>query len=351
MAFKKAKKNKRFKEGVEEFEMNLEEELFKLQKELNNKIYYPKPLRRFVIRDPKSRVIHASHFRDRVVHHALVNILQPIFEPAFVYDSFANQIGKGTHKALERFDEFKRKVSKNGKLIRDAKYSNQVIGYVLKADIKHYFHTVDHDKLLEIIGRKVKDEKVIWLIKKILKNKENSFPAVSHENSCSALQNSHDKGMPLGNLTSQFFANVYLSELDYFVKHELKAKFYIRYVDDFVLLDKSRENLENYITEINNFLRNELKLELHPDKSKIFPIYHGASFLGFRVFYYHRLLKKSNIRNFRRRLESFRNLKEKELISDEKITESINGWLVYAECGDTYKLRNRILDPRNFAAY
>ncbi|MBI4895783.1 MAG: hypothetical protein HY831_04800 [Candidatus Aenigmarchaeota archaeon] len=324
LAFKKAKKNKRFKKGVGEFELNLEGELFKLQKELRKQSYDSKQLRKFIIRDPKSRVIHASDFRDRVVHHALVNIIQPIFEPAFIYDSFANQKNKGTHKALDRFDKFKRKVSNNGKLIRNAKYSSQVVGYVLKADIKHYFQTVDHEILLSTIKNKIKDEKVIWLIKKILSNH------TSEE---------IDKGMPLGNLTSQFFANVYLNELDYFIKHQLKAKYYIRYVDDFVLLDRSKQVLEEQMKQISDFLQDKLKLELHPDKSKIFPIYQGTSFLGFRVFYHHRLLKKSNIRHFRRKLKEFEILKEKQLISDDKIQESIDGWLTHADYGNTYKLR------------
>jgi len=333
MAFLKAKKNKRFKEGVGEFETNLEEELFKIQKEINSKRYSPKPIRRFIIRDPKSRVIHASDFRDRVVHHALVNILQPIFESTFIHDSFANQKNKGTHKALERFDKFKRKVSKNGKLIENARYSNQVSGYVFKADIKHYFSTVDHEILLNIIQRKIKDDKVIWLIKKILDNRVSEVKG---------------KGMPLGNLTSQFFANIYLNELDQFVKHALRAKYYIRYVDDFILMDRSKKILENHMNQINDFLQEKLKLELHPDKSKIFPIYHGTPFLGFRVFYHHRLLKKSNIRNFRRRLKRFRMLKEKDLISQEKIQKSINGWMAYAQWGDTYKLRKKLIQENLF---
>ncbi|MBI5332334.1 MAG: reverse transcriptase [Candidatus Aenigmarchaeota archaeon] len=137
LAYKKTRRNKRHKKSVQEFGFCLEKNLFQLTQELETLTYSPKPLRRFVIRDPKSRIIRASVFRDRVVHHALINILQPIFEPTFIHDSFANQKGKETHKALKRFDKFKRKVSENGRLVENTEYSNQTIGYILKADIKH----------------------------------------------------------------------------------------------------------------------------------------------------------------------------------------------------------------------
>lgn len=234
-AYIKARKNKTKKDYVIKFENNLKQELKTLKEELELLTYKPKPLKRFIIKDPKTRTIHSSNFRDRVIHHALVNILEPIFDKIFIYDSYANRIGKGALKALKRFDQFKRRISENGLLIKDALNNNQVKGYCFKADIKHYFDTVDHDILLKIIKRKIKDEKVIGLIKQILDN----F-TVKIEN----------KGMPLGNLTSQFFANVYLNELDYFIKHELKAKYYIRYVDDFVTLHNNKETLEKYKEEI-----------------------------------------------------------------------------------------------------
>ncbi|MBI4895842.1 MAG: group II intron reverse transcriptase domain-containing protein [Candidatus Aenigmarchaeota archaeon] len=317
-AFRKAAKGKFSRQDVQKFLFNYEKELLQLKHELEYFEYNPHPLKKFIIQDPKTRTIHASDFRDRVVHHALVNILQLISEPMFIYDSFANQIGKGTHKALKRFDKFKRKVSNNGAIIRDARYSNQVSGYVLKADIKHYFQTVDHEVLLNILSRKIKDENVIRLVKKILDNHVNKEKG---------------KGMPLGNLTSQFFANVYLNELDQFVKHTVKAKYYIRYVDDFVLLDSSKQVLEEQMKQIDSFLQDKLKLELHPDKSGIFPIYHGTSFLGFRIFYYHKLLKKSNIKHFGRRLETLKQSVNSGTIDKENFEKSVNGWMAYAEWG------------------
>src|SRR3989344_1402290 len=226
LAFKKSRKDKTLLPYVVEFEENLDENLMELHKELSAFIYKPNELKRFIVRDPKTRTIHASVFRDRVVYHAIVNILEPIFDKRFIYDSHASRKNKGTHNAVKRFDKFKRKISKNGKLAENAYNKNNIIGYVLKADIKHYFNNVDHERLLEIIERKIKDKNIIWLIKQILNNFDSSIKG---------------KGMPLGNLTSQFFANVYLNELDQFVKHKLKAKYYIRYVDDFLILHNSKE--------------------------------------------------------------------------------------------------------------
>ena len=318
LAFTKAKKGRSNKKYVLEFEDNLDKELNKLKEELEYLTYSPKELKRFIIRDPKTRTIHSSVFRDRIVHHALINVIQPIFEGTFIYDSFANQINKGTHKALSRFDFFKRKVSKN----------NTKKCFILKADIRHYFDEVSHEILINIIKRKIKDEKVIWLIKKILSNFNSEIKG---------------KGMPLGNLTSQFFANVYLNELDYFVKHKLKIKYYIRYVDDFIIFNSNKEILEKNKEEINKFLKEELKLELHPDKSRILLLKNGVTFLGYRVFYYHKLLKKNNLRKFEKSLRQKIDYYNSGILTKEIILESLQGWLGYAISANTFNLRKRIL--------
>lgn len=159
LSFKKARKGKTKKWYVKEFEANLEKELMKLKIELETQTYKPRPLKRFVIRDPKTRVIYASDFRDRIVHHAICNLIEPIFEKVFIHDTYASRKRKGTHLAMKRFDEFKRKVTRNGKLVKNAKDNNMVVGYVLKADIKHYFDTVDHEILMKIIQKKIIDRK------------------------------------------------------------------------------------------------------------------------------------------------------------------------------------------------
>lgn len=313
LAFKKARKGKTKRDYIVDFEKNLIKNLLELQKELKNETYKPKPLKTFILRDPKTRKISKSAFRDRIIHHALIQIIEPIFDKTFIYDSCANRKGRGNLFAIKRFDYFKRKITKN--------WSRSA--YCLKADIKHYFQEVNHDILTDILKRKIKDSKVIELILKITENHEQD-----------------NKGMPLGNLTSQFFANVYLNDLDYFVKHKLKAKYYIRYVDDFVILHNSKEQLDLWKEQINNFLREELKLELHPEKSKIILLLRGIDFVGFRIFYYYKLLRKRNIRKIKVKIEQY----EKGIINMEQLLESYQGWQAYARWANTHKLRNEILN-------
>ena len=315
-AYKKARKHKTTKDYVIEFEKALEHNLLVLRSELLLHCYEPKPLVNFIIRDPKTRKISKSNFRDRVVHHALCNIIEPIFEKGFIYDSYANRIGKGTLKAIERFDFFKRKASRN----------NIVRCYLLKADIKKYFENIDCEILISIIKKKISDKKVIWLIKKILAN--SSFQS---------------KGMPLGNLTSQFFANVYLNELDQFVKRKLKAKYYIRYVDDFVILESDKGKLEFYKEQIDEFLKSTLKLQLHKDKSKILKLGDSITFLGFRVFYHHKLLKKSNLRKMRNTLQFLKERYKNSEIDYDVVSDFIEGWIAYAKNVNTYKMRKKVL--------
>jgi retron-type reverse transcriptase len=318
LAWKRARKHKTKKFYVVEFEKNLSTNLIQLQKELIEETYSPKPLVNFILRDPKTRKISKSDFRDRIIHHAIVNIIEPIFDNCFIYDSCANRIGKGNLFALNRFNEFKRKVSLN----------NNTDCFVLKADIKHYFEEIDHEVLLEIIKRKIKDDKTIWLIKQILNNTASRSGGGQSQ-----------KSMPLGNLTSQFFANVYLNELDYFVKHKLKVKYYIRYVDDFVILHNSKEQIKNWKEQIDNFLREKLKIELHPQKSRIIKLSRGIDFVGFRNFYHYRLLRKRNINNMKRKIEMLK----LGLMPKDKFLESLQGWGAYAKWANTYKLRKSLI--------
>lgn len=317
LAWRNARKDKTSNKDIIKFEKDLERNLLSLHLELKNKTYAPRPLTNFVLRDPKTRVISKSDFRDRIVHHALINIIKPIFEKIFIYDSCANQIKKGTSFALKRFDIFKRKVTCN--------YSNHA--FCLKADIKHYFQEVDHEILLEILRRKIKDENIIWLIKKVLSN-----------NISSGSGNNNYKGMPLGNYTSQFFANVYLNELDYFVKNRLKVKYYMRYVDDFLIFHKSAKQLEVWKKQIDSFLRENLRIELHPDKSRIIPLSRGIDFVGFRNYLHFRLLRKRNISNMKRKISLYK----KGSLSFSKLFDIYQGWQAYAKWANTYNLRNKL---------
>ena len=332
LAYKKARKGKTLKNYVIEFEKDLNKNLMDLHNELKNQTYKPKPLETFILRDPKTRTISKSDFRDRIIHHAIVNILEPIFEKIFIYDSCANRKGKGNLFALKRFNIFKRKVSENGKIILNKfNDNNYVYGYCLKCDIKHYFQEVNHEILIKIIKKKIADEKVIWLIERILNN----------------YSNKRGSGMPLGNLTSQFFANIYLNELDYFIKHKLKAKYYLRYVDDFVILHEFKEQLEKWKEQIQTFLEENLKIELHKDKSKIIPLSRGIDFVGFRNFYYFRLLRKRNIRKIRAKIKEY----EKGEMDFNAFYESFQGWNAYARWADSYKLREELFERMAFDYY
>src|SRR3989344_3294149 len=312
LAWRKAREKKANRPDVAEFDREVERNLLRLHHELKNQTYNPRPLQTFILRDPKTRKIAKSDFRDRVVHHALINIIGPLFQKSFICDSYANQKRKGPLRAIKRFNEFSRKVTNN--------FTSGA--FCFKADIKKYFQNVNHAKLVGIINKKIKDEKVMWLVWQILSN---------HDKPC---------GMPLGNYTSQFFANVYLNELDYFVKNELKLKCYIRYVDDFISLHENKEQLSKWKEEINNFLVKELKLELHPDKSGIKPLKNGITFLGYRIYGKHKRLRKNNFKRFQ---SEFNNKIAVGKLSSEELLENLTGWFGYAKHANTYKLRKEII--------
>src|SRR3989344_221250 len=321
-AFEKAKEGKSGKLYVMNYEKNLNQNLIKLREELISKTYRPKPLKSFTISDPKTRKISKSEFPDRIMHHAICNVIEPIFEKIFICDSYANRIGKGTFKAIERFDDFKRKVSKN----------NTITCYILKADIKHYFENVDHSILMTLIKRHIKDDDVLSLIEIILSNYSDNIVG---------------KGMPLGNLTSQFFANIYLHELDFFVKQILGVKYYIRYVDDFVILHNSKDYLNDCKNKIETFLHTNLKLELHPDKTKIFRLERGANFLGFRIFYNHKLVRKKNMKKFERKFNEMGIAYQNDAIDRKKVVKKFEGWLTYINHADAYKYKRHLIREFN----
>ena len=321
-AHERARRRKTYKPYVIAFEEHLNDNLGNLQADLVTQTYRPQPLKTFILRDPKTRKISKSDFRDRIVHHAICNVIEPIFDATFIHDSYANRKGKGTIKAILRFDAFKRKASRN--------FTRQC--YILKADVKHYFDTVDHATLLRLLARKIDCEPTLLLIKTILDN--HRTPVLG-------------KGMPLGNLTSQFFANVYLNELDQYVKHELKAQYYIRYVDDFVILNHDPSLLQEYKDRINEFLKTHLALELHPDKSSIKQLHQGVGVLGFRIYEHHKLVRKKNLNRFHRRFETLKTDYRLGLLERERVIASIEGWIAYIKHANTYKYRRHLIRQLN----
>ncbi|OGH21343.1 MAG: hypothetical protein A2958_00900 [Candidatus Levybacteria bacterium RIFCSPLOWO2_01_FULL_38_13] len=319
-AWDEFKKDKRRKKDVRFFEINLEDNLFGLHKKLKSGNYRHGKYTAFNIYDPKFRHIHKAQVRDRIVHHAIVSILEPIFDQIFIYDSYSCRLNKGTHRAVKRLSKLIRKVSKNYK--QDC--------FVLKLDIKKFFESVDHAILLSIIKRKIKDGNLTWLLENILK----SF--------------SKERGIPIGNLTSQLFANIYLNELDQFVKQKLKVKYYIRYADDFIILDPDLKKLSKYISIITMFLRDNLNLDLHSKKIIIRKYNQGIDFLGYIVLPHHILpCTKTRNRIFKKienKIEDFRSGK----ILQYSLNQSIAAYLGFLNHADSYRLTQKIKKELQF---
>ena len=248
---------------------------------MKSKTYVHSKYEAFKINDPKPRDIHKASVRDRLLHHAIYRILYPYFDKKFIYDSYSCRFGKGTHKAMDRFRDFTRKVSKN-----DTRTC-----WVLKCDIRKFFANIDHEILKDILRRHIADEDTLWLLGNII----DSFSSISAMAEIQNVQHSvlNKKGLPLGNLTSQLLVNIYMNEFDQFVKHKLKVKYYIRYADDFVILSEDKEYLENLLPAISDFLESRLKLSLHPDKVFIKTLASGVDFLGWVHFASHRVLRTS----------------------------------------------------------
>lgn len=324
-ASRKARKGKRFKEQTAMFELNLEKELLLLQRELEDRSYRHGTYRDFYVYDPKKRLISAAPYRDRVVHHALCNIIEPFFDKTFIHDSYACRKHKGTHKAIDRYTAFSRKNS-----------------YVLKCDIQKYFQSIDHEILIDLLSRKIKCSKTLWLIREIVSTRRDHTQNNFFPGDDLFTPYYRNKGIPIGNLTSQFFANVYLNGFDHFIKQELKCRHYIRYVDDFVVFDNDKQRLHEVKKKMVEYLTG-LRLKLHQKKCRIYQVDEGVDFLGFRVFPTHRLLKKQNALHMRRKLKKMTREIRENRISTEKMRQSINSWISHAKHGDTWHLRQKIL--------
>ncbi|MBU4223901.1 reverse transcriptase/maturase family protein [Patescibacteria group bacterium] len=278
-----------------------------LQKELLNKTYKHGEYQAFKINDPRPRNIHKASVRDRLVHHAIYRILYPFFDKKFVSDSFSCRLDKGTHKAINRFRKFYYKVSKN----------STKTCWILKCDIRKFFANINHGILKNILAEYIGDKDTLWLLGQVI----DSFRT----------ENKIGVGLPLGNLTSQLFVNIYMNEFDQFVKYKLKAKYYIRYCDDFVILSEDKRYLQNIIPFIREFLDRELKLELHPDKVSIKTMASGVDFLGWINFTDHRILRTTTKRRMIKRIKINNSI------------ETINSYLGLLGHGNTNKLKKEIL--------
>ena len=298
---------KRNKKDVQEFYLHLMDNILSLHSDLSTHTYNHGGYQEFHISDPKARVINKASVRDRLLHHAVYRILYPFFDRTFIVDSFSCRLDKGTHKAIQRFREFGSIVSKN----------NTKTCWVLKCDIKKFFHSINQRVLLEILESYIPDKDVRGLLQEVVTSfhyEKKGF------------------GLPLGNLTSQLFANVYMNELDQFIKHKLKAKYYIRYADDFVIFSDDKNYLKEQVMLINDFLQSKLSLTMHPDKIYIKTLYSGVDFLGWVNFPDHRVLRH------RTREKMLKRLKESNKLA------ILNSYLGLLKHGNTQKIITKILN-------
>jgi retron-type reverse transcriptase len=290
--------------------------IFSLHRDLKSKTYKHGEYEAFNISDPKPRNIHKATVRDRLLHHAVYRKLYFFFDRKFISDSYSCRKRKGTHRAINRFRYYARKESKN--------HTKTV--WVLKCDISKFFASIDHKILIEILKENIKDEYIVCLLSEIIESFNSTRKGV---------------GLPLGNLTSQLLVNIYMNEFDQFVKHKIKAKYYIRYADDFVVLFQNRKYLENILLKMRKFLEKELKLNLHPNKVSIKTFSSGVDYLGWVHFPTHRMLRTVTKRRMFKRI-----------IETKGKDETIQSYLGLLKHGNTHKLGVRVIElSKDFKNY
>jgi retron-type reverse transcriptase len=329
-AYKRASAGKRGHPNVAAFEYRVEDNLFRLQHELRTKTYRPGKYDSFYIHEPKRRLISAAPFHDRVVHHALCNIIEPIFERSFIFDSYANRVGKGTHRALDRCQEFARRYK-----------------LVMPLDLRQFFPSIDYAILRDELTRKISDPQVLWLIDQILASGEGvlseAYDMVYFPGDDLFAVN-RPRGLPIGNLTSQFWANVYLNAFDHFVKRELRCQAYLRYVDDLLFFDDDKATLWMWKTPIEERLA-RLRVTIHPGAHPR-PVSEGTPFLGFIVYPQRRRLKRRKGIHFQCKLRDLRAAYHDGEISLADVTASVRGWINHVRYGNTVGLRKAVLAKR-----
>lgn len=313
LAWEEFIRGKRSRADVQEFELNLMENIIVLHSDLKAKTYTHSSYEAFNISDPKPRNIHKAKVRDRLLHHALHRELYPFFDRTFIADSYSCRVDKGTHRAMNRFRSFSYKVSQN----------HTRTTHVLKCDIRKFFASIDHTILVKILEEYIPNMNIMWLLRQVI----SSF----HVHKLGT-------GLPLGNLTSQLLVNIYMNEFDQYVKYTLKVKYYIRYADDFVFLSEDRGWLESLLPEISSFLKEKLSLELHPRKISIGTIASGIDFLGWVHFPDHKVVRTNTKRRILKTLRESTNL---------NAFQSYYGLL---EHGNAYELQGKINNVWMFTA-
>jgi retron-type reverse transcriptase len=308
---------KKQKKDVQVFQIRLMDNIFSLHRELSNHTWKHGGYQAFKINDPKPRDIHKATVRDRLLHHAIYRKLYPFFAKTFIADSYSCQLNKGTHRAVNRFREFAYKVGKN----------NTRTCWILKCDIRKFFASINHEILLGILKEYIQSKEILWLMEDVI-NSFNTKPGV---------------GLPLGNLTSQLFVNIYMNKLDQFMKHRLKVKYYIRYADDFLIFSEDKIWLEKQISAIAEFLKESLGLELHPNKVSIETLASGVDFLGMNNFPYHKILRTKTKKRMLKKLQRKNKDLQDRIITAESFNQSLQSYLGMLKHCETYNLRRELI--------
>lgn len=311
LAAKKSMRGKKNKNSVMVFNFNLENELISLRHELEGKIYYPRPYSSFLVKEPKVRKICSSEFRDRVIHHAICNFVEPVIEKRSILDSYACRVGKGSHGAVARCQQFSRRYT-----------------YYLKCDIKKFFENIDHQILKNILMKMFKDKDLLELIGIIIDHK--------------VPENANGKGLPIGNLTSQHFANLYLGELDHYIKDRLGIKGYVRYMDDFICFANSKKELWDLLEKIDEFVSKILILELKEKVTQIAPVSEGIPFLGFRIFPQIIRIKRENLTRMKNKIKAKEAQFKRGHLSQRDLINSVGSIVAHVEHVNSLSLRRSI---------
>jgi retron-type reverse transcriptase len=322
-AYRQTQKGKS-KYGVEAmvFHKNETYNLMQLKQSLIDETYEFSGYTRFKVYEPKERIVDAPHYRDKIVQIAINNILKQVYYPIFIYDSYACIDNKGTHKCVDRIQHF----------IRKAKWQYGGTAYIIKIDIRKFFYSIDRGILKKLLTKKIKCEKTLRLLYKIIDSADAIGPL----------------GLPLGNTISQIGANIYMNEVDQYAKRRLGLKYYVRYADDIVIVVESKQKARDILSLLTDFIKRKLNLDTNKNKTKIFPINQGVNAVGFKIYATHRLLRNDSKKKIKRKAKKRRRLIIEGRMTTEKAEQILNSWLGHARHGCSYNFVQRLLEKNDY---
>ena len=322
-SYKKSLRGKgKYNPEAMKFSMNESENINSLIESLNNETYSFEGYIRFPVFEPKERIVDAPHFKDKIVQLAINNVLKEIYNPTFIFDSYACIDNKGTHRCVDRISH----------LIRKAKWEYGEDTYIVKLDIRKFFYSIDRELLKKLLVKKIRCKKSLRLIFKII-------------DSADVIDSS---GLPLGNTLSQICANVYLTELDNYCKRKLGIKYYVRYMDDCIIIVKNKDEANKILELIREFVKSKLKLQLNTNKSKIFPINQGVNAIGYKIYATHRLLRNGSKKKIKRKTKAMPKLIISGKMNIQKAEQILNSWLGHSSHASSYNFIGKLISKYNF---